>query len=440
MSALKWTREAVLADAKRFASKREWQQSSGSSYAIAHRRGWIDAACRHMVPRWGARWDRSAILASASKYSGRAEWKAAESGAYKAAVRLGILEDATAHMDQRRRDWNLRSLMASASPFSTRAAWKDADGAAYKAARDNGVLDRVCAHMTLAYKPAGWWTKERVLASARKFQSVPAWDAVETTAVQRARQRGWIEEATAHMAAAPTPIGPATIHEYLLQHRIPYKAEQRFRDHVAVARMPFDFYLPEQNLLIEYHGKQHQVGWSSDPSSRDSIQRNDRLKRDWAIGEGYGYLEICAWIHRTQDAVRAQLAKAIGGTPPPPRALTDAQRRKIWSGRAFDEETILEDAKKHKTRAEWMRASPNAYRFALRHGLADAATRHMAYVTEHGKWTAETIIASAREYTRLATWRATEPSAYVISKRIGCFEKATAHITRGRAPTKQGRQ
>lgn len=44
MTALKWTRDAVLADAKRFSTKREWQQSSGSAYVIAHRRGWLEGA------------------------------------------------------------------------------------------------------------------------------------------------------------------------------------------------------------------------------------------------------------------------------------------------------------------------------------------------------------------------------------------------------------
>lgn len=434
MARLKWTKEAVFADAKRFGSKSDWMRGSGSAYVIAHRRGWLDEACHHMQARWKHKWDKPAVLASAKKYSGHAQWKAAELGAYKAALRNGWLAEATAHMTRKHREWDLRSLKASARPYSTRAAWKEADGAAYKAARERRILDEVCAHMTRAIKPHGWWTKERVLASARRHLSVPAWDAAETAAVQRARQRGWMGEATAHMNPVPMPIGPATIHEFLLAHRVPYKAEHRFRDHPEVARMPFDFYLPDRHLLIEFHGRQHRDGWSSDPASRDTIQHNDRVKREWAHREGIAYLEICAWVDRTQAQVRARVAAALGGELPPPRPLTEAQRRKIWSGRAFDEATILADAAKYSTRAAWMSASPHAYRFALRHGLAEAATRHMAYVVEHGKWTREAILESARRHSSLREWRETEPSAYVIAKRTGCFAEASEHMTRAKQP------
>jgi len=430
----KWSKDAVIADAKKYRWKREWQQASASAYAAAHRRGWLDEACRHMAVRWEAKWDRAAVIASARKYGGRAEWKSGALGAYKAALRHGWLAEATAHMAKKRRDWDLHSLQASARPYTSRSAWKEADGAAYKAARDHGLLDRVCAHMARAYKPAGWWTKERILDSARKHLSVPAWDAAATTAVQRARQRGWIDEAIAHMNAVPMPIGPATIHEFLLSHRVPYKSEYRFRSHAVVAKMPFDFYLPERKLLIEFHGKQHRDGWSSDPASRELIQRNDLIKREWAHREGFAYVEICAWIDRTQDQVRVRVARALGGDLPSSRQLTAAERRKIWSGLAFEEDAILADAAQYQTRAAWMRASPNAYRFALRHGLANGATRHMAYVTEHGKWTRETVIASARAFSSLAQWRKTEPSAYVISNRLGCFAEATQHMTRAKQP------
>ena len=382
----------------------------------------------------GKKWDRAAVLASASKYSGRSEWKSADPRAYKAAVRHGWLVEATANMAKKRREWDLISLKASARPYSTRAAWKEADGAAYKAARDHGLLDEVCSHMTRVYKPAGWWTKERVLASAREYQSVPAWDAAETSAVQQARKRGWMEEATAHMNAVPMPIGPATIHEFLLMHRIPYKAEQRFRDHPEVARMPFDFFIPSRNLLIEFHGRQHRDGWSRDPASRELIQHNDRVKREWALSKGFSHVEICAWIDRTQDKVRARVAEALSGNLPTPRPLTKAQRRKIWSGLAFEEDEVMADAAKYRTRADWMRESPNSYRFALRHGLAKVATRHMIYITEHGKWTREAIIASARHYLSVCAWRTAEPSAYVTAKRMGCYAEATEHMNNSKRP------
>lgn len=60
----------------------------------------------------------------------------------------------------------------------------------------------------------------------------------------------------------------------------------------------YDFYLPDYHLIIEMHGKQH---YSSDCSfskiditgrSLNEEQENDTLKRNLAIDNGYGYIEI----------------------------------------------------------------------------------------------------------------------------------------------------
>jgi len=169
VSARKWSKDAVIADARKYGSKTEWSRA-GSAYVIAHRNGWLDDACAHMQAKWEAKWDKTAVLASAQQYAARADWKAAEPGAYKAAVRNGWLAEACEHMHAKHRTWTLPALVASAAPFATRAAWKEADGSAYKAAREHGVLDRVCAHMTWASKPDGWWTKARVMASAKEYR------------------------------------------------------------------------------------------------------------------------------------------------------------------------------------------------------------------------------------------------------------------------------
>jgi hypothetical protein len=400
-----WSEKTVCDDAKKYVSKSEWMKASGSAYVIAHRNGWLERACRHMVPKLKT-WDMTSVLASAKKYANRAQWKKEEAGAYKAAARHGWLEEATAHMGRRRNPWTLKELEEDAKKHMTRSAWKEANAGAYKAARGLGFLDTVCAHMDLACRPAGWWkVKQHVLDSAGKFQTLQMWNEAETSAVQAARRDGWIEEATVHMSDRPMPIGPATIHAFLLSHNIPYKAEHRFKESPDVARMPFDFYIPQRRMIIEYHGRQHKEGWSRDKDSLAKIRKNDRIKKVWAIASGLKFVEIRAWTDTTLDKVRARLATAFGRGLCEPRELAADELRKIFSGYAWDEESLMRDAAKFKSRAEWMRKSPGAYRFALRHGLAKAATRHMEYVTEHGKWTRESIIESARPYSSLAEWR-----------------------------------
>ena len=429
-----WTKENVCKDAKKYSSKSEWINANGSAYQVAHRNGWLETACAHMTPKLRT-WDMESVRASAQDYSTRAHWKKAVSGAYKAAVRNGWLDEATAHMNLKRSLWTLPELEADARKYATRGTWKEGNGGAYKAALKMGVLDTICGHMDTAYRPAGWWrVKQNVLDSAKKFQTLQMWDAAETSARQAANLHGWIDEATAHMVEKPKPIGAATVHTFLLAHDIPYKAEHRFKDSPEVARMPFDFYVPQHRMIIEYHGRQHKDGWARDKDSLTTIRKNDRIKKTWAMAAGYQFVEIRAWKEKTIGQVRALLTKAFGKELCEPRELTEGELRKIASGYAWDEETLIAEAKRYKSRGEWMLNSPNSYRFALRHGLSAETTQHMPYLTEHGKWTPQSIIKSAKPYSSLSDWRRAEPSAYVIARRLGCFDKATQHMTRSKLP------
>jgi len=47
----KWTRESVIAEARKYASKQEWIDSSQFTYRLAKREGWFDEASAHMPRR-----------------------------------------------------------------------------------------------------------------------------------------------------------------------------------------------------------------------------------------------------------------------------------------------------------------------------------------------------------------------------------------------------
>ncbi|WP_211307535.1 hypothetical protein [Polynucleobacter rarus] len=385
-------------------------------------------------------WTKELVLAEARKYQTRSQWKANALGSYKAAIREKWLEEAASHMKVVKINWTLSSLKANAAQYSSRSEWKEDYPGAYKAAMTRNLLDEVCSHMTQGKKPNGYWTKEKVLESARKFPSIAAWNAEEVTAYNIAKKNGWIIEATAHMNALAMPIGPSIIHQFLMSHDIEYEAEKRFKNHPEVASKPFDFYLPMFNLIIEYHGKQHNNGWRDDPKSKAEIQANDKIKKDWAKRQKINFLEICVWEVKKSDEIGDLILQTLLSITKRSkqtfelkhRELTKTELKKVQSGLAFDEETVLEEAKKYKTRSEWMKGSSKTYRFALAHGLADLATKHMTFVTEHGKWTKENIIQSAKKYTKQAEWRANESSAYAIAHRKGWLAEATAHMVKGR--------
>jgi len=385
-------------------------------------------------------WTKELVLAEARKYQTRSQWKASALGSYKAALREKWLEEAASHMKVVKINWTLDSLKANAAPYQTRGKWKEAQPAAYKTAMTKGLLDQVCIHMTQGKMPNRYWTKEKVLESASKFPSIAAWSAAEVTAYNKAKKNNWMKESTAHMHALAMPIGPSIIHQFLMSHDIEYEAEKRFKNHPEVASKPFDFYLPKFNLIIEYHGKQHKNGWRNDPKSKAEIQANDKIKKYWAKNQKINFLEIRVWEVSKADEIGRRITQTLMSIAKKTkqlvdlkqRELTKAELKKVQSGLAFDGNTVLEEAKKYKTRSEWMKGSSKTYRFALAHGLADVATKHMTFVTEHGKWTKDKIIESAKQYIRQSEWRANESSAYAIAHRKGWFAEATAHMIKHR--------
>jgi hypothetical protein len=88
--------------------------------------------------------------------------------------------------------------------------------------------------------------------------------------------------------------GEETIRQFLIQHNIVFAEQYRNPNCKDIRPLPFDFYLPDYNLLIEYHGRQHfefiPKFHKTTKVFQDS-QRRDQIKREWAI-QNMNYLEI----------------------------------------------------------------------------------------------------------------------------------------------------
>lgn len=107
--AVKWTKEAVLAEARKYATKQAWINGSQASYRIAKREGWFDEAsahmpkrdARHLVGRTVSAETRARQVAVAQRRAADPAWRAAHSAALKGrrltqahreAIRRGIVD------------------------------------------------------------------------------------------------------------------------------------------------------------------------------------------------------------------------------------------------------------------------------------------------------------------------------------------------------------
>jgi hypothetical protein len=97
---LRWTVERIIEDAANYSTKPEWKAASSGAYMAARRLGCFEQATVHMsVLNPKGKWStKQAVLADARKYQTRAEWGKKSCGAYEAAKNYGWFDEAIAHM------------------------------------------------------------------------------------------------------------------------------------------------------------------------------------------------------------------------------------------------------------------------------------------------------------------------------------------------------
>ena len=78
-----------------------------------------------------------------------------------------------------------------------------------------------------------------------------------------------------------TSKGENTITKFLKKNNIEFKPQHRFKNCKYKRALPFDFYLPEHNLCIEYDGEQHFNSRWLGIKNLKIVQRNDMIKNKY---------------------------------------------------------------------------------------------------------------------------------------------------------------
>ena len=88
--------------------------------------------------------------------------------------------------------------------------------------------------------------------------------------------------------------GEILVESILKENNIKYEPQFKFEDCKNERCLPFDFYLLEHNVCIEYQGKQHYqvVDYFGGEKGFEERQRNDAIKKKYCIDNGIQLLEI----------------------------------------------------------------------------------------------------------------------------------------------------
>jgi len=105
--------------------------------------------------------------------------------------------------------------------------------------------------------------------------------------------------------------GEKRIIRFLKANNINYNREYRFKDCCNIKPLPFDFYLPDKNILIEYDGKQHfePVEYFGGLEGLKKTQDNDKIKTEYCLKNN---IELVRIKYTDFDKIEEILKKSIG--------------------------------------------------------------------------------------------------------------------------------
>lgn len=95
------SKDSVLIDAQKYKTKSQWRKNSPGAALSATKNGWFNEATLHMPKRVippAPKWTKEAVLSEARKYASRYEWSLKNFPSYSVAIKKNWLEESAAHM------------------------------------------------------------------------------------------------------------------------------------------------------------------------------------------------------------------------------------------------------------------------------------------------------------------------------------------------------
>ena len=110
--------------------------------------------------------------------------------------------------------------------------------------------------------------------------------------------------------------GEVKIKKYLKDNNIFYKEQYKFEDCKAQRKLPFDFYLPDYNLIIEYDGKQHFEisSFFGDIDSFIGIKVRDTIKNIYCKKNNINLIRIPYWEYDNIENILNKIINKLDDT------------------------------------------------------------------------------------------------------------------------------
>ncbi len=269
----------------------------------------------------------------------------------------------------------------------------------YSLASQRGLLAKLTENMFKEKKEHNYWTKQKVFESAHNEETKLDWLINYPKAYYAARRLECLDEATKHMI----PLG--SLHSrciYSIEVKdkkiiyigLTYNFKRRIRDHFKSERIL---------TLIDRYGKDKII-------SKKLTEYLDNKQATKKEGEYVNFYE-----GKGYEILNEKTTGGLGGTTI------------IWS-----KKKILIEAKKYKTKKEWIENDPRSYKAAWAMGILPEATKHMETLWEK-KWDELKVWDSIKGIKVESHWKKKYPGAEQAARRLGIYKEIKKNFIDGRS-------
>lgn len=394
-----WTREKILKEVKKYKTYTDFQNKSASAYHAARKLKILNDI-KNILPTIknpGGFWTKNKLIKEARKYKNKTEFHSKNSAAYSAARKHVAKEEIFAHMPQRKsvdaQIWDRSKLIETAKKFKNRTDFSKTYPGAAKRAKALGIYDEITKHMDYKVRPNGTWTPEMVFRISKKYKTRGEFQSGERQAYQAARRLNVMEEACKHMV----------------------RVGNRFK------RALYVFEFPDKSVYVGLTFNYDQRYNSHMKRTKRIIDKTNELGHEFIMFNEYYEKDIAA--QKEVDLVDKYRKK---GWEILNRSKAGALGSNITK---WTKDKILKEAKKYNNIAEFNRGNGSAYNAALKLGLKEDIKKHMTNLTKPaGYWTKEKVLKEARKYKTRSEFHKNSSSAFLYAKKLGIREECYKHM------------
>jgi hypothetical protein len=332
---IKWTEELLKNVAKNYPTKGDFLKNEPNAYEAAKRRGvdFFNSITSHMVPTQrqvpSGFWTYDNVKNEAQKYKSRNDFQNGSKGAYLKAREMGWLDDITTHMtdspnkklntdsfiEKSRKihggkyDYSLVDYVKSIDKVKIICPKHDLIFNIQAQAHLQGQGCPLCGKEISSKKRRSntqdFISKSKLIHGDKFLYDKTDYKDAKTKVIITCPKEGhgdFLVQPNHHISSktgcpkCKESSGEKLISDFLLQNNIEFQVQKKYSDCKGIGQkkcrvLPFDFYLPKYNTLIEYDGRQHYepvYGYE-----QLSIQKSiDKIKTEYAFNNNINLIRI----------------------------------------------------------------------------------------------------------------------------------------------------